>query len=194
MKKQGSLGPRIAAAAGNALVGGLAGVLLAAFAHSVSSSALGVVAVILAGALIGGGAGRFPGAVMGALYGGLFAAFCSLLGGTVHGVSLTAVACVLLAGWLRWKIPAIPKAVTSEVVGGRPPVGLAPRSVAGTSPWPEDPSACRSRSTGPCRRAGELILTTATDVWLNGRRYNYQEVPGHNRVIPVELAPDGKPS
>jgi hypothetical protein len=93
---------RLAAASGSALVGGTIGVLMAAFAYSVSSSMTGVGAGVLAGTLVGGCAGRFAGALVGALCGGLLAALGSVLGGSTLGVVVTLVACTLLGGWLRW--------------------------------------------------------------------------------------------
>jgi hypothetical protein len=89
-------------ALGRALLGALCGVLLAAFATSVSGSVLGVSTVILVGVVIGGAASRLPGAVVGALYGGLAAFALSAMGGSAPGRVLTVAACALLAGWLQW--------------------------------------------------------------------------------------------
>jgi hypothetical protein len=99
---------RFAASIGSAAVGGLCGVLLAAFGNSISGSPLGSGVMIGLTVLAGGRLGRLPGAVLGGVCGMLLVALGSLVGGSIVGIVLTIVGCSLLGGWLRWAAQETP--------------------------------------------------------------------------------------
>jgi hypothetical protein len=95
---------QIPTAIGTAILGCIRGALLAAVGNLISTSTIGIAAVIVVATLLGAVAGKLSGAVIGAMYGGLAAAFGSVIGGTALGATLTIVACGLLAGWLDWTL------------------------------------------------------------------------------------------
>ncbi len=90
---------------GGALIGALCGLVVAAFGHTISGSAVAAVVVILLACLIGAWAGRLPGALLGALLGLLTVAFGQVVGGTALGIGVTVAGCALLGGWGAWTGP-----------------------------------------------------------------------------------------
>jgi hypothetical protein len=93
---------KLGTATGAALVGAICGTLLAAWGNSVSSSPVGVTAVIVLAAGLGALTRRIAGVLLGGICGSLLASFGSLVGGTPLGVVLTITGCALLAAWLKW--------------------------------------------------------------------------------------------
>jgi ribose/xylose/arabinose/galactoside ABC-type transport system permease subunit len=97
---------RMSAVAGSALVAALCGVLLAAFANSVSSSLLARAAVVTGGGVLGGAVGRIWGAVIGVVAGVIVAAALAVLGGSPAGVVFLIAGCAAVGAWLQWSYNA----------------------------------------------------------------------------------------
>jgi hypothetical protein len=93
---------KMMATGGNAFLGGLIGMIFAAFGNLISSSTPGVVITILVSSILGGELGQFLGMVMGSILGILGVAFGSLISQSVLGIVLTIGIGAFLLGWGTW--------------------------------------------------------------------------------------------